>query len=115
MKVLKYLILAILFDFATSQCENIEDVTLTLIKGKSVDNINPVAIPWTNIKSLLDSRDYNNRKPSVVYAHGFNSTFYSSSVQTVIKAYITRRSLNRRGRRSVLDAAREIFSVSFLK
>lgn len=74
-----------------SQCDDVSDVTLVLIRGRSAANLDPISIPWSDIKKLLKSPDYNNKKSTLVYAHGFTESYNSSSVQAIFQAYMTRR------------------------
>lgn len=86
-----FLLFSTSFDLVACQCDDISDVKLHLIFGYSTSNMNPVAVPWSNIVRLLNSSYYNNSIATLVYAHGFNEKYSSASVQTVFRAYMTRR------------------------
>lgn len=86
-------ILLVLVNIASvkCQCDDVSDVTLVLIRGRSAANLDPISIPWSDIKKLLKSPDYNNEKSTLIYAHGFIENYNSSSVQTILQAYMSRR------------------------
>lgn len=91
MKIKIFLLVLVNIASVRSQCDDVSDVTLVLIRGRSAANLDPISIPWSDIKKLLKSPDYNNKKSTLVYAHGFTESYNSSSVQAIFQAYMTRR------------------------
>lgn len=91
MKIKIFLLVLVNMASVRSQCDDVSDVTLVLIRGRSAANLDPISIPWSDIKKLLKSPDYNNKKSTLVYAHGFTESYNSSSVQAIFQAYMTRR------------------------
>jgi hypothetical protein len=90
-EVFLFVVFAISFDFALSQCDDVSDAKFIVIRGTNLGNIDPYTVPWTNIKSLLTSSFYDNNKPTIVFAHGYIDSYQSSSVQGIIQAYMTKR------------------------
>lgn len=91
MEIKFFLLVVVNIASVKCQCDDVSDVTLVLIRGRSAANLDPNSIPWSDIKKLLKSPDYNNKKSTLVYAHGFTESYNSSSVQAIFQAYMTRR------------------------
>lgn len=91
MRAFRLIAFLISIDSALNQCDDVSDVTFHLIQGETEANLNPISISWNDMNKLLNSSNYDNRKMTVVYAHGFTEDYATLSVQTVLKAYITRR------------------------
>lgn len=90
MEVIFALVVFIAFDSVWSQCDDVSDVTLRLVRGQNLKELDSIAVPLTDVEKLLESSDYNTSKATFVYAHGFTESFNFPSVQMMIKAYMTR-------------------------
>lgn len=73
------------------QCDDVSDVTFTVIRGDNLSHPNPLSVPWYNIKSLLKASYFDNNKPTLIYAHGFTENFTYPSVQIILNSYLLRR------------------------
>lgn len=92
MKLFQLLLFFVSIDLIVSQCEDVSDVKFLLIRGKEISKLYPKAISWRKIGSLLNSKYFDKNKRTVVYAHGFTESIETISTQTVISAYLKRKS-----------------------
>jgi hypothetical protein len=90
-KIFSVFVLAIFVDRIKSQCQDVSNVKFKLIRGSRDSKLDILTVFWDSIGLLLKSSYYDNKKSTVVYAHGFTESYQSRSVQIMIEAFLTRR------------------------